>query len=108
MVRSGCAIGSRLVGLGSDRVTLRVSTHQADALADALTHLRAAKAEVVRQGDSVEVTSERAVLREATLVAIDDAGERLSRLCTSLLRGDATTAEVRAELESLRGLLDLL
>jgi hypothetical protein len=108
MVRSGCAIGSRLVGLGSDRVTLRVSTHQADALADALTHLRAAKAEVVRQGDTVEVTSERTVLREATLVAIDDAGERLSRLCTSLLRGEATTAEVRAELEALRGLLDLL
>jgi hypothetical protein len=108
MVRSGCAIGSRLVGLGSDRVTLRVSTHQADALADALTHLRAAKAEVVRQGDTVEVTSERAVLHEATLVAIDEAGERLSRMCTSLLRGEATTAEVRAELESLRGLLDLL
>jgi hypothetical protein len=89
-------------------VTLRVSTHQADALADALTHLRAAKAEVVRQGDAVEVTSERAVLREATLVAIDDAGERLSRLCTSLLRGEATAEDVRAELDALRGLLDLL
>jgi hypothetical protein len=89
-------------------VTLRVSTDQADALADALTHLRPAKAEVVRQGDTVEVTSERAVLREATLVAIDDAGERLSLRCTSLLRGEATTADVRAELEALRGLLDLL
>ena len=89
-------------------MTLRVSTDQADALADALTHLRPATAEVVRQGDTVEVTSERAVLREATLVAIDDAGERLSLRCTSLLRGEATAADVRAELEALRGLLDLL
>ena len=89
-------------------MTLRVSTHQADALADALTHLRSAKAEVVRRGDTVEVTTERAVLREATLVAIDDAGERLSRLCTSLLRQETTAADVRAELDALRGLLDLL
>jgi hypothetical protein len=48
------------------------------------------------------------VLREATLVAIDDAGERLSRLCTSLLRGEATAGDVRAELDALQGLLDLL
>jgi hypothetical protein len=89
-------------------VTLRVSTDQADALADALTHLGPAKAEVVRRGDAVELTSERTVLREATLVAIDDAGERLSRLCTSLLRGEASSADVRAELDALGGLLDLL
>jgi hypothetical protein len=42
------------------------------------------------------------------MVAIDDAGERLSGLCTALLQGEATIADVTAQLESVRGLLDLL
>jgi hypothetical protein len=57
---------------------------------------------------AVEVTASRSVLREATMVAIDDAGERLSGICTALVRGEATIADVNAQLESVRGLLDLL
>jgi hypothetical protein len=89
-------------------VTLRLSADQADRLTEALVHVHDGKADLARRGDAVEVTGGRAVLRQATLVAIDDAGERLSGLCTSLLRGEASAAEVRAELEALRGLLDLL
>jgi len=56
----------------------------------------------------VEVTASAGVLREATMVAIDDAGERLSGLCTALLRSEATIADVNAQVESVRGLLKLL
>jgi hypothetical protein len=89
-------------------VTLRVYPEQADRLTEALVHVRDGEADVVRRGEAVELTGARAVLHQATLVAIDDAGERLSRLSTSLLRGEASAADVRAELDALRGLLDLL
>ncbi|HEV2875241.1 MAG TPA: hypothetical protein VGW14_08835 [Thermoleophilaceae bacterium] len=56
----------------------------------------------------VEVTGAHAVLREATLVAIDEAGERLSRLCTALLRGEGSRADAIAQATAVRGLLDLL
>jgi hypothetical protein len=107
----GRPIGSRLFGLGSDRVTLRVPADQAEALTEALVHLGPGKTGIVQQsraGGAVEVTGGRAVLHQATLVAIDDAGERLSGLCTALLRGEASAADVRDQLEALRGLLDLL
>jgi hypothetical protein len=55
-----------------------------------------------------EVTAARAVLREATMVAIDDAGERLSGSCTDLLRGEVSLEEVSGRVEALRGLLELL
>jgi hypothetical protein len=147
MACTACAIGSRLFGLGSDRVTLRVPADHAAALAEALLHLYQAKAESLRQrvndlirgegsaeavaqsrselqaldqaieqlgwdagardGD-LDVTAERAVLREATMVAIDDAGERLSGLCTALLRGEAAPAEVSGQVDAVGGLLELL
>jgi hypothetical protein len=56
----------------------------------------------------VELTAAPAVLRQATTAAIDDAGERLSGLCTALVRGEATPAEVSTQLEAVRGLLKLL
>jgi hypothetical protein len=78
-------------------------------LTEALGHVRGGSADVVRGGaGTVELTAGRAALREATLVAIDDAGERLSGLCTALLRGEASPPEVSAQLEELRGLLELL
>jgi hypothetical protein len=50
----------------------------------------------------------RAVLREAALVAIDELGETLSRRCTALLRGrGGPTAQIRAGLAELGGLIDL-
>lgn len=56
----------------------------------------------------VELSADGPLLREATLVAIDEAGDRLSTQCTALLRGEGSAAPVAAELETLRGLLDLL
>jgi hypothetical protein len=55
-----------------------------------------------------EVTADRAVMDEAIRVAIDDAGERISVLCTSLLRGEGSLPEVRSQLEALASLLELL
>jgi hypothetical protein len=55
-----------------------------------------------------EVTAGRAVMGEAIRVAIDDAGERLSELCTSLLRGEGSLTELRSQFEALGGLLELL
>jgi hypothetical protein len=71
------------------------------------------RADAVRQrrvpGEGVvEVTGASTVLREATLVAIDEAGERLSRLCTALLRGEGSRAEAISQATAVRGLLDLL
>jgi hypothetical protein len=88
-----------------------VSGAQAAALGEALLHMH--RTETVRQrpvpGEGVvEVTGTPAVLREATLVAIDEAGERLSRLCTALLRGEGSRAEAIAQATAVRSLLDLL
>jgi hypothetical protein len=88
-----------------------VSAAQAAALGEALLHMH--RADAVRQRpvpgeDVVEVTATPAVLREATLVAIDEAGERLSRLCTALLRGEGSPAKAIAQANAVRGLLDLL
>jgi hypothetical protein len=88
-----------------------VPSAQAAALGEALQHMH--RADAVRQRplpdeDIVEVTGASAVLREATLVAIDEAGERLSRLCTALLRGEGSRAEAIAQAAALRDLLELL
>lgn len=56
----------------------------------------------------VDVTAASGVLREATKVAIDDAGERLSGLCTAMLHGEASPAEVSGQVDAVRGLLELL
>jgi hypothetical protein len=88
-----------------------VSAAQAAALGEALLHMRRADAvrhRPVAGEDVVDLSGTRAVLREATLVAIDDAAERLSRLCTALLRGEGSPAEAIAQAASVRGLLDLL
>jgi hypothetical protein len=48
------------------------------------------------------------VLREATLGAVDEAGEHLSAECTALLRGEGSLAAVESQLAGLQGLLELL
>lgn len=48
------------------------------------------------------------MLRETTLVAIDECGETVSRLCTELLRGADTSHELRTTVADLTGLLDRL
>ena len=88
-----------------------MSAAQAAALGEALLHMR--RADAVRQRpvpgeDVVEVTGIPAVIREATLVAIEEAAERLSRLCTALLRGEGSRADAIAQATAVRGLLGLL
>lgn len=57
---------------------------------------------------AVEVTAERAPLREAVAVAIDEAGTQLSARCTALLRGEGSAAAIDGGIEELRALLGLL
>ena len=88
-----------------------MSAAQAAALGEALQHMH--RADSVRHRpvpgeDVVAVTGAASVLREATLVAIDEAAERLSRLCTALLRGEGSRADAIAQATAVRGLLDLL
>jgi hypothetical protein len=45
---------------------------------------------------------------ETTLVAIDECGEAVSRLCTELLRGSDTRVELHAVLAELLALLERL
>jgi hypothetical protein len=56
----------------------------------------------------VALTARRDLLRELLVVAIDEAGEALRGRCTCLLRGEGSGADVRAGLEELSGLLELL
>jgi hypothetical protein len=97
-----------------------VPPDRAAGLLDALDHLegsaaiasRAALDDLARQFSSGEeplrVTGPPAVLRELLLVAIDEAGEALGARCTGLLRGEASSTDVRAGVAALGGLLELL
>jgi hypothetical protein len=51
---------------------------------------------------------ENELLRENTLVEIDECGEAVSRLCTELLRGSDTRSALRAAVTELVRLLDRL
>jgi hypothetical protein len=55
-----------------------------------------------------QVTARRAVLRDAILAATDDAAEHLSALCSALVRGEGSVADIREQLRALGGLLELL
>jgi hypothetical protein len=55
-----------------------------------------------------EVTAERAVLRQAVLAAIDEAGDQLSEHCTALLRGEGSAGAIGSQIERLQGLIELL
>ena len=64
--------------------------------------------ELSRRLERRDFTAPRDALRELLAVAIDEAGDRVAQASTRLLRGDATTAELRAALDELGALLDLL
>lgn len=70
---------------------------------DALEHLGMAPLT-----ESGELTARRDLLREVLTVAIDDVADALGGHATRLLRGTGSAAEVRAGVEELSGLLDLL
>ena len=77
---------------------LRVPPRPAARLLDALAEL----------GEARTLSAPRPVLRQAALVAIDELGETLSELCTRLLRGSASAAEVAEAVTELSELLDVL
>lgn len=58
--------------------------------------------------DTVRLTAAPALLRRASLVAIDEAGERISARCTSLLRSGGDPRAVLAETADLEALVELL
>lgn len=88
-------------------MTLCVPPARVARLLDALEHLEipGGRPALARSG---ELTAPRAQVREVLLVAIDDAADGLSGQCTALLRGTGSAAQVRAGVEELSGLLDLL
>ena len=88
-------------------MTLTVPPARVARLLDALEHLEIPEA---REGlaRSGELRASRRQVREVLLVAIDEAADGLSGHCTALLRGTGSAAQVRAGVEELSGLLDLL
>jgi hypothetical protein len=76
-------------------------------LLDALEHL-GNRAERDALAASGELTAPRSLLREVLKVAIDDAGDALGSHCSDLLRGTGSAAQVRAGVEELGDLVDLL
>jgi hypothetical protein len=114
------ALGFLATTARSDEITLSLPAELAPPLADALDHLREhasgtraasleALAKRVAAGAPIALTAARGVLRELLAVAIEDKAERLSQDSTRLLRGDsAAAAELRARLDELGALLDLL
>jgi hypothetical protein len=110
------ALGFLATTARADEITLSLSTELGAPLADALEHLRraatgerlAAFDDLARQAATRQLRAPREILRELVVVAIDEAGERVSRDSSRLLRGDAVAAELRAALDELGALLDLL
>jgi hypothetical protein len=76
-------------------------------LLDALEHM-GARAERDALAGSGELTASRSLQREVLKVAIDEAADALGRHCSSLLRGTGSSAQVRAGVEELGDLVDLL
>jgi hypothetical protein len=80
---------------------------RAARLLDALEHLGIAEARPAL-ADSGELTAPHAQLREVLVVAIDEAADALSGRCSAMLRGSGSAEQVRAGVEELSALLDLL
>ena len=111
------ALGFLATTARSDEITLSLPAELAPSLADALKHLRAtaigARADrferLANHLATGELTASREPLRELLSVAIDETAEALSRSTSRLLRGeDGGAAELRARLDELGALLDLL
>lgn len=84
-------------------MTFTVPPERVARVRDALEHL--GMAPLTELG---ELTARRELLREVLTVAIDDVADALGGQATRLLRGIGSAAEVRAGVEELSGLLDLL
>jgi hypothetical protein len=110
------ALGFLATTARSDEITLSLPAGLAAPLADALQHLRDSATgerattfqKLGRQAATRKLTAPRDTLRELLAVAIDEAGEGVSRHSSRVLRGDATAAELRAALDEMGALLDLL
>lgn len=91
-------------------LSLPVTDERPESLALSLPPGQAARlADALRQlGLPPTLSAPRAVLHEATILAIDELGEVLSRLSTHLLRGGDSAGELREAIAELSGLLDLL
>ena len=110
------ALGFLATTARSDEITLSLPAELAPPLADAVRHLRATASG--ERADRLEKLANHLVagelggapdtLRELLCVAIDEAGELMGSESSRLLRGDATAAELRARLDELGALLDLL
>ena len=111
------ALGFLATKARSDVLTLSLPADLVSGLVDALDQLRST-ASAERSGALDELASQlaaggplrarREVLGELLTVAIDEAGDRVGRESTRLLRGDGSAAGVRAEAGVLSGLLELL
>jgi hypothetical protein len=112
------ALGFLATTARSDEITLSLPADLAAPLGDALEHLRAAATgeraaafeELARQAATRRIRAPRGAMRELLAVAIDEAGERVSRESSRLLRETSGpgAAELRAALDELGALLDLL
>jgi hypothetical protein len=84
-------------------VTFTVPPERVARVRDALEHLGMEPLTASRQ-----LTVRRELLREVLTVAIDEVADALGGQATRLLRGGGSVAEVRAGVDELSGLLDLL
>ena len=109
------ALGFLATTARADEIKLSLPTDLTAPLADALDHLRrsstgdraAAFDQLARQAPTRQLSAPRELLRELLAVAIDDAGDRVGRTSSRLLRGDPTAAPaLRAALAELAALLD--
>jgi hypothetical protein len=117
------ALGFLATKARPDVLTLSLPADLAAGLVDALDHLRHSAApdrrapldDLARDlaaaesaGGALAVTANRDLLSELLAVAIDEAADRLGRHGTRLVRGEASTADLRAGVAELSRLLDLL
>jgi len=111
------ALGFLATKARPDVLTLSLPAGLVPGLVDALDHLRSSSV-AERQGALEELASAlavggplrapRDVLHELLTVAIDEAGERVSRAATRLVRGEGSVRELRGEVGRLTELLALL
>jgi hypothetical protein len=85
-----------------------VPANLAAALADALQHVLDSDELAAELAETGTLTAPRKLLRDVLAAAVDEAGEAVGIGCGRLLRGEIATAEVRARVATLTGLLDLL
>jgi hypothetical protein len=104
------ALGFLATKARSDVLTLSAPADLVPGLLGALEHLSTPAAADLAEDLAAggPVTARRDLLRDWLAVAIDEAGDRIARQSTRLLRGEGSAAELRADLTRLGGLLDLL